>query len=236
MVLSTALFDKPAFKNLVCNGLVLASDGKKMSKRLKNYPVSGDQRHILYYPVPGGDVCCAHSPLLIQQLRCSPDFGSEPCEACCVILGQCQAGVHIQCDRFLDVYCFANTLHAIHSCTSVRGLHVMDHRPEACNSLGRAPMHLDSIALLVPRGFPGASTCMPHTSHTRDHSTVWGGTCCHTCVTSVTCYPHAVSKSRNISLQSMLMIYSLSTLLACVHRHPYTLPCCHWYSVHSIGC
>lgn len=38
MVLSTALFDKPAFKNLICNGLVLAGDGKKMSKRLKNYP------------------------------------------------------------------------------------------------------------------------------------------------------------------------------------------------------
>lgn len=37
-VLSTALFDKPAFKHLVCNGLVLAADGKKMSKRLKNYP------------------------------------------------------------------------------------------------------------------------------------------------------------------------------------------------------
>eukprot|EP00210_Caulerpa_lentillifera_P003823 g3651.t1 len=38
MVLSTALFDKPAFKNNVVNGMVLASDGKKMSKRLKNYP------------------------------------------------------------------------------------------------------------------------------------------------------------------------------------------------------
>ena len=38
MVLSTALFDKPAFKNLICNGLVLAEDGRKMSKRLKNYP------------------------------------------------------------------------------------------------------------------------------------------------------------------------------------------------------
>lgn len=37
-VLSTALFDKPAFKNCVVNGLVLAEDGKKMSKRLKNYP------------------------------------------------------------------------------------------------------------------------------------------------------------------------------------------------------
>lgn len=38
MVLATALFDKPAFKNLIVNGLVLAGDGKKMSKRLKNYP------------------------------------------------------------------------------------------------------------------------------------------------------------------------------------------------------
>ncbi|KAG7552624.1 Methionyl/Valyl/Leucyl/Isoleucyl-tRNA synthetase anticodon-binding [Arabidopsis thaliana x Arabidopsis arenosa] len=38
MVLSTALFEKPAFKNLICNGLVLAEDGKKMSKKLRNYP------------------------------------------------------------------------------------------------------------------------------------------------------------------------------------------------------
>mmetsp|Transcript_1517 Transcript_1517/g.4579 ORF Transcript_1517/g.4579 Transcript_1517/m.4579 type:complete len:1160 (+) Transcript_1517:35-3514(+) len=37
-VLATALFDMPAFKNLIVNGLVLAADGKKMSKRLKNYP------------------------------------------------------------------------------------------------------------------------------------------------------------------------------------------------------
>ena len=38
MVLSTALFDKPAFWNVVVNGLILAEDGQKMSKRLKNYP------------------------------------------------------------------------------------------------------------------------------------------------------------------------------------------------------
>ncbi len=37
-VLSTALFDRPAFKNVIVNGLILAADGKKMSKRLKNYP------------------------------------------------------------------------------------------------------------------------------------------------------------------------------------------------------
>ena len=36
-VLSAALYDQPAFKNVIVNGLVLAKDGKKMSKRLKNY-------------------------------------------------------------------------------------------------------------------------------------------------------------------------------------------------------
>lgn len=36
-VLSTALYDKPAFKNVIVNGIVMAEDGKKMSKRLKNY-------------------------------------------------------------------------------------------------------------------------------------------------------------------------------------------------------
>ncbi len=36
-VLSTALFKKPAFKNVIVNGMVMASDGKKMSKRLRNY-------------------------------------------------------------------------------------------------------------------------------------------------------------------------------------------------------
>lgn len=38
MVIATALFDKPAFKNIIVNGIILAEDGNKMSKRLKNYP------------------------------------------------------------------------------------------------------------------------------------------------------------------------------------------------------
>lgn len=37
-VLATALFGKPAFQNVIVNGIVLAEDGKKMSKRLNNYP------------------------------------------------------------------------------------------------------------------------------------------------------------------------------------------------------
>jgi isoleucyl-tRNA synthetase len=37
-VLATALFGRPAFENVIVNGMILAADGKKMSKRLKNYP------------------------------------------------------------------------------------------------------------------------------------------------------------------------------------------------------
>jgi isoleucyl-tRNA synthetase len=38
LVLSTALFDKAPFKNVIVNGLVLAEDGAKMSKSKQNYP------------------------------------------------------------------------------------------------------------------------------------------------------------------------------------------------------
>ncbi len=37
-VLATALFDRPAFRDCVCHGIVLGSDGQKMSKSLRNYP------------------------------------------------------------------------------------------------------------------------------------------------------------------------------------------------------
>jgi len=37
-VLATALFNKAGFQNVIVNGTVLAEDGKKMSKRLQNYP------------------------------------------------------------------------------------------------------------------------------------------------------------------------------------------------------
>ncbi|MEK7567864.1 MAG: class I tRNA ligase family protein [Patescibacteria group bacterium] len=40
LVLGVALFDKAPYKNVIVNGLVLAEDGEKMSKRLNNYPDS----------------------------------------------------------------------------------------------------------------------------------------------------------------------------------------------------
>ena len=37
-VIGTSLFERAAFENVIVNGVVLAEDGKKMSKRLQNYP------------------------------------------------------------------------------------------------------------------------------------------------------------------------------------------------------
>lgn len=38
LVISTGLFDKAPYKNVISNGLIQAEDGRKMSKKLKNYP------------------------------------------------------------------------------------------------------------------------------------------------------------------------------------------------------
>lgn len=37
-IMSVALFDRPAFKHAVAHGILLGSDGRKLSKRLGNYP------------------------------------------------------------------------------------------------------------------------------------------------------------------------------------------------------
>jgi isoleucyl-tRNA synthetase len=44
MVIGAGLFGRAPFKNVIVNGLLLAEDGKKMSKSLKNYP---DPMHVL---------------------------------------------------------------------------------------------------------------------------------------------------------------------------------------------
>ena len=41
-VLAAGLFDQPAFRNVIVNGLVMAQDGKKMSKSLRNYTPPDD--------------------------------------------------------------------------------------------------------------------------------------------------------------------------------------------------
>ncbi len=44
-VLSTILFNEPAFKNIIVNGIILNEKGVKMSKRLRNYPPVEDVIH-----------------------------------------------------------------------------------------------------------------------------------------------------------------------------------------------
>lgn len=62
MVLATALYDKPAFKNVIVNGIVLAEDGQKMSKRLKNYP--DPEVVINKYGSDAIRLCLLHSPVV----------------------------------------------------------------------------------------------------------------------------------------------------------------------------
>jgi isoleucyl-tRNA synthetase len=71
-VLSSALFGKPAFRNCIVSGLVLASDGKKMSKSLHNYT---DPVEVLNtYGADAVRLYLVHSALIkAEDLRFSDD-------------------------------------------------------------------------------------------------------------------------------------------------------------------
>ena len=78
-VLSTSLFDKPAFTNAISHGVILGSDGRKMSKKLGNYP---DLNHVFndygadalrYYlfesPVISGETVAINEKSIIDAQR-----------------------------------------------------------------------------------------------------------------------------------------------------------------------
>ena len=73
-VLSTALFDRPAFSNCVVHGVLLGDDKQKLSKRLKNYPdpvdvfdtIGSDAMRwslLSSAAVRGGDMVAAKGPM-----------------------------------------------------------------------------------------------------------------------------------------------------------------------------
>jgi len=74
-ILSTALFQKPAFKNVVVNGIVLAADGNKMSKRLKNYP--DPSIVISKYGADAVRLYMMHSPAVCGNDLCFSEHGVE---------------------------------------------------------------------------------------------------------------------------------------------------------------
>jgi isoleucyl-tRNA synthetase len=74
-ILAAALFDQPAFKNVVVNGIVLAADGSKMSKRLRNYP---DPMEVVHRH--GADAIrlyMMHSPAVRADDLCFTEAGVE---------------------------------------------------------------------------------------------------------------------------------------------------------------
>lgn len=75
MVLSTALFKKPAFKNVVVNGILLAADGHKMSKRLRNYP---DPMEVVHrHGADAVRLYLLHSPAVRADDLCFNEGGVE---------------------------------------------------------------------------------------------------------------------------------------------------------------
>lgn len=75
-VLSTILFDKPAFKNVIVNGILLAKTGEKLSKSKKNYPDP-----TLLFETKGVDATrlflCQSPAALAENVRFSEDHVEE---------------------------------------------------------------------------------------------------------------------------------------------------------------
>jgi isoleucyl-tRNA synthetase len=74
-ILSTALFKKPAFNNVVVNGIVLAEDGAKMSKRLRNYP--DPSLVIQRFGADSVRMYMMHSPAVKAEDLCFTESGVE---------------------------------------------------------------------------------------------------------------------------------------------------------------
>jgi isoleucyl-tRNA synthetase len=96
-VLSIALFNVPAFKNVIVTGLVLAEDGQKMSKSKQNYPdpniviekygADALRLYLLNSPVVKAESLCFNEDNILKILRItlipyyhSFKFFSEHCE------------------------------------------------------------------------------------------------------------------------------------------------------------
>lgn len=75
VVLSAALFDQPPVKNVIVNGLILAEDGAKMSKRLKNYPDPAEVIH--HYGADAIRLYLLHSPAVRAEDLAFSKLGVE---------------------------------------------------------------------------------------------------------------------------------------------------------------
>lgn len=74
-ILSAALFNRPAFKNVIVNGIILAANGAKMSKRLRNYP---DPKEVIHkYGADAIRLYMLNSPAVKADDLCFSEPGVE---------------------------------------------------------------------------------------------------------------------------------------------------------------
>ena len=80
---STALFDRPPFKTCIAHGIVLGDDGRKLSKRLRNFPDPEEVFAALRAPTPCGGTCsprrCCGARTSSSRRRRSPSRSATCC-------------------------------------------------------------------------------------------------------------------------------------------------------------
>jgi len=143
-VLATALFDRPAFRDCVCHGIVLGSDGQKMSKSLRNYPdvnevfdtYGSDAMRWLLMASPvlrGGDIAVSEAGVrdAIRQ-AILPLWNSYYFFALYANAEAYQARRSVSSEHVLDRYILAKTRAAV---TEMEGLLEVYNVGAACQAL-----------------------------------------------------------------------------------------------------
>ncbi|HXW47651.1 MAG TPA: isoleucine--tRNA ligase [Streptosporangiaceae bacterium] len=120
-VLATALFDRPAFRSCVSHGIILGSDGQKMSKSLRNYPDVNEvfdtygsdamRWFLMSSPVLRGGNLVVNEPSIRDAVRQAilPLWNSYYFFALYANAESYQAGPHAASPHVLDRYILAKT-------------------------------------------------------------------------------------------------------------------------------
>ena len=143
-VLSGALFDRPAFKNVICHGVVLDAEGRKLSKKVRNYAdpeevmgaIGSDalRWYLMSSPiVRGGDLRIstdAHEVKDVVRLVLNPLWNAYSFFATYANIDGVEAQISLDSPEPLDRYILAKTAEFATATTTSLDLYDI---PGACN-------------------------------------------------------------------------------------------------------
>jgi isoleucyl-tRNA synthetase len=150
-VLATALFDRPAFRSCVSHGIILGSDGQKMSKSLRNYPDVNEvfdtygsdamRWFLMSSPILRGGNLVVNEPSIRDAVRQSilPLWNSYYFFALYANAENYQAKARTSSDHVLDRYILAKTSAAVAELSAQLDEYNV---PAACQALRE---YLDSL-------------------------------------------------------------------------------------------